>query len=110
MKLGESHPFAVTIKNTGSRQWNLARLDGKSYVYLQPMQQWGNQDEKTLPEIPIPAPSGVLKSGQSVTVRIPYTALRAGRFENHWSLVIEPAEKGQRACFGTPLLVETFAE
>ena len=104
VELGVPGSVSVTIKNTGTKPWNLGSEDKKSRVSLQTTQQWGLQDESRLPNISLG--SNTLGPGDSVKVVIPYSAPRAGIFENHWVISMDVPGKS-RAYFGTPLLTET---
>lgn len=104
MRQGASATIAIEIKNTGIRAWDLGQ--GKHPRFrLQTTQQWGIQDEGVLPCIELGEPRTV-KPGDTVSLTIPFSAPKAGRFENHWVMSMDVAGKG-RAYFGTPILAET---
>lgn len=104
MKPGEKTTLTVTVTNTGSKAWDLRRPDRIIYS-LAATQQWGVQDEGSLPAYAL-GDEGIIEPGQQVAVAVPYTAPREGRFENHWVMrVLVPGQRS--AYFGTPLLSET---
>ena len=105
MQLGEERNVAVTLRNTGSKAWELARPKSEIRFLFSTMQLWGDQEEAHLPKIDLPD-SGTVAPGQTVTLTIPFAAIRPGRSENHWILCMDVVGK-QRVYFGTPLLVET---
>jgi len=106
VNVGQSDSVTITIRNTGSKPWNLAS-DAKTKVYLRTMQQWGIQEDGKLPVISLGS-TGVVSSGESVTVTVPYAAIREGRFENHWVVCADTEHR--LAYIGSPLLVETEAK
>lgn len=105
MRLGESAQATITLRNTGSKPWDLGRPEKESRLRLHPTQQWGSGEEGGPPDISL-GDKGVIQPGQSVTVTFPYAPNRTGRFENHWILTLDITGK-PRAYFGTPVIVET---
>jgi len=103
-QLGQAVKAEVTVKNTGTKEWDLTRPDEISFS-LDTMQLWGSQDETILPRIPISRKTSI-KPGESVKLTVPFAAPSTGRHENHWVVSVDVAGKG-KAWFGTPLLVET---
>ena len=83
MRLGEAREVNVTLRNTGARAWELARPKSEIRFLLNTTQLWGDQEESRLPKIDLPA-AGVVSPGQTVTLTLPYAAIRGGRSENHW--------------------------
>lgn len=106
MKLGEPTTVTLTIRNSGSKTWDLSNPEG-ARIFLNTTQQWGCQDEGLLPDIALG--SAPVKPGEEIKVSLPYAAPREGRFENHWVLCGDMAGKG-RFYFGTPLLAETVVD
>jgi hypothetical protein len=108
MRVGEGRDVSVTLRNTGSKAWELARPKSEIRFLLSTTQLWGDQEEARLPKIDLPE-SGTVNPGQTVTVTLPYAAIRSGESENHWIMCMDIAGKGH-VYFGTPLLVETTVE
>ena len=106
MALGDRQTVTVTIRNTGTKTWRLDDAGG-AQVRLCSTALWGECDEQRLPTIPLdPDGKKTVATGESVTVRIPYAAIKKGRFENHWVMALDVPGR-QRAYFGSPLLAET---
>ncbi len=106
VRLGDPNTVTITIRNTGMKTWRLDTADGGTHVYLCSTALWGEQDEERLPRIRLEG-SKALRTGESVTVQVPYVGCKEGRFENHWIMAIEAPGK-QRVYFGSPLLAETL--
>lgn len=119
VRIGDPYTVSITIRNTGSKKWDLRYPDRLAY-WFQPTQLWGVQDEKKLPKIVIDKLE--VKPGEDVTVEFPFIGPKTGRFENHWVMWMEVpdslkkntkgnewgwTDKVQHAYFGTPLLFET---
>jgi len=105
LRLGESRDVTITLRNTGSKTWEIGKADSAVQFYLVSTQLWGVQDEGRLSKIQLAGGANV-EPGQTITRTVRYAGVRAGRFENHWILRMDVAGKGA-AYFGTPLLVET---
>ena len=105
VRRNDPHTATITIRNTGSRAWDLKRPHEELRFFLNATQQWGSQEEGQLPRIDL-AGTDVVAPGESITLKIPYSGSRPGRWENHWVLCMDVGGKG-RIYFGTPLLAET---
>ena len=106
IQAGQTHLATVTIRNTGSRAWDLTRPGSEFRLSLNAMQQWGCQDEARLPAIALKK-TVVKPGGNTIQVSFPYSGLSPSSFENHWLLSMDLAGK-ERVYFGTPLLVQTL--
>ena len=104
LRRGEPRTVSVTVRNTGSKDWDL-RPDSGIRVCLQTAQLWDETSESPLPQISLGEPR-IISPGQSVTITFPYVGRAEGRFQNHWVMRLE-AKGGSGAWFGTPLRVET---
>jgi hypothetical protein len=105
MRAGDHVTATITLRNTGSKPWDITRSQKDLWFNFGCTQQWGSMDEGQLPRMALPG-SKPIRPGETVTITVPYTAPRPGRFENHWILCMDIVGKG-RAYIGTPLLVET---
>jgi hypothetical protein len=103
VRRGELHTIGITVRNAGSRTWNLADDKGIRFV-LKSTQQWGCQDEGRLPEVAIRGPE-VLRPNEAVTLQWPMVGPAVGCFENHWIVCLDVPGK-PRAYIGTPLLAD----
>lgn len=101
---GESIPVTITVKNTGSRAWDLSD-PAKTSFRLKSMALWGSKNEAILPALEIEDRSQV-RPGETVSFHFTYAAPKPGAFENHW-ITEMTVNGGTRAYFGTPLLAET---
>jgi uncharacterized protein involved in outer membrane biogenesis len=100
MRLGGQAELEITVRNTGSKEWDTATQAYRLYLAL--TRQWDAAKETRI-DLPAGPP---ISPGGSVTLRLPYAAHRPGRFENHWVLAMEVP--GQAVVhLGTPLLAET---
>ncbi len=117
VRVGDITEVSVTIKNAGSKTWQLNQPEAVKY-WFQPTQLWGNQNEAQLAKAILQGATEI-KTGDTVTVSFPYVGRKPGRYENHWIVRMEvpeaakkKADEGltQHAYVGTPLLVETVVE
>jgi hypothetical protein len=107
VRRGEPGTVSVTVRNTGSKSWDL-RPDSGQRVYLQTTQLWNEKNEGRLAQISLGEPR-VIEAVQTVTVSFPYVGREEGRFENHWVMHLE-SKGGSGAWFGTPLRVQTTVQ
>jgi hypothetical protein len=114
VRVGDVTTATVTVKNTGSKTWDLSRPEELRY-WFGTTQLWDIQNENQLPKLAFGDKKEV-KTGEEVTVSFPYVGRKPGSFENQWVMRMEVPreEEGGRwrgwdvpakyAYFGTPLL------
>jgi len=116
VRIGDTAAATITIRNTGSKTWDLTRPTEVRYC-LQPTQLWGRRNETQLPRVEIEEMAQVAPGG-TVTFKFPFVGPKEGLYRNHWIMYMEvpgtrkEAKSGwegtiQYAYFGTPLIVET---
>jgi len=103
--VGQSQMATVTIRNTGSKEWDLRRESGMR-IWLQTAQLWNEKNDGFLPQVGLGEPR-VIPHGSTFTVTFPYVGRIPGKFQNHWVMRLE-AKGGSGAWFGTPLRVQTI--
>jgi hypothetical protein len=104
VRRGEPTTASVTLRNTGSKGWDLRPNSGQR-VWLQTAQLWGDQNEGRLAQLALGV-ARVVEPGQEVTLTFPYVGREAGDFENHWCLRLD-TKAGGSAWFGSPLRAQT---
>ena len=116
VRVGDVHMVKITVRNTGSKTWDLDRPAQVRYR-LQPTRLWGRTNEAQLPAMELTGPARV-EPGQQVILECPFVGPKPGVYENHWIMYMEVPGNRQDfsagwqseigyAYFGTPLLVET---